>query len=85
MKIDLDYDVPSMRITDSGADNDNKSQPLPSDIMNRIKITSQVGSIKESTQESVDPITGEITPESSKVVPDVQSAKLKSLLASLKK
>ncbi len=85
MKIDLDYDVPSMRITDPGVDSDNKSQPSASDIMSKIKITSQIGSMKESTQESVDPITGEIEPEKNKVVADVQSAKLKSLLASLKK
>lgn len=80
-KIELDYDVPSMRISDPGIDNDNKAQSSPSDIMNKIKTTSQIG----HTSMKVDSITGEIEPENKHVVADVQSTKLKSLLASLKK
>ena len=78
-------DVPSMRITDSGSDSDAKTQPSPSDIMNRIKITSQVGANATTMQAPVDPITGEIEPVQNRVVADVQSTKLKSLLAQLKK
>ena len=80
-KIELDYDVPSMRISDPGVDNDNKAQSSPSDIMSKIKTTSQIG----HTSMKVDSITGEIEPENKHVVADVQSTKLKSLLASLKK
>jgi hypothetical protein len=48
---------------------------------------SQVKAVSKITTESekVDPVTGEIEPDTNKVVADVQSAKLKSLLASLKK
>ena len=47
--------------------------------MNRLKTQSTVVS------ETVDPNTGEIQPETKKVVADVGSAKLKALLNSLKK
>jgi KaiC/GvpD/RAD55 family RecA-like ATPase len=80
-KIDLDYDVPSMRITDSGGDDSNKVQPAGNQLLNQIKATSRVA----SDTEKVDPITGEIEPDQNKIVADVQSTKLKSLLASLKK
>ena len=73
-KIDLDYDVSTMRITDSGGeDGDYRPQQTASQILNQIKPTSQV-----STTENVEP-------ETAKVSADVQSTKLKSLLASLKK
>jgi hypothetical protein len=49
--------------------------------MNQIKTTSQIS----SQPDKVDPITGEIEPDQNKVVADVQSTKLKSLLAQLKK
>jgi hypothetical protein len=46
--------------------------------MNRLKTTSNVSP-------QIDPNSGEIEPESKKVVADVQGAKLKALLNSLKK
>lgn len=80
-KIELKFDVDTLRITDDGEDQTSKSQPSGNALMSQIKATSQVG----TTQEKIDPITGEIDPEENKVVADVQSTKLKSLLASLKK
>jgi KaiC/GvpD/RAD55 family RecA-like ATPase len=79
-KIDLDYDIATMRITDSGGDNSSSYKPQPSatQLMSQIKTTSQVGMVNEVVSDSVEP-------EGNKVVADVQSAKLKSLLASLKK
>jgi KaiC/GvpD/RAD55 family RecA-like ATPase len=82
-KIELKFDVETLRITDDGTDESYKAQPSGTQLLAKIKATSEVSSV--STVDKVDPVTGEITPESGKVVPDVQSAKLKSLLASLKK
>lgn len=83
-KIDLDYNIDTMRITDSdpeGHGQKTQSQPSATDIMAKIRATSTVGTVNET----IDPITGEIEPVNKRVVPDVQSAKLKSLLSSLKK
>ena len=83
-KIDLGYNVDTMRITDSdpeGHGQKTQSQPSATDIMAKIRATSTVGTVNET----IDPITGEIEPVNKHVVPDVQSAKLKSLLSSLKK
>jgi archaellum biogenesis ATPase FlaH len=82
-KIELKFDVETLRITDDGSDESYKAQPSGTQLLAKIKATSEVGA--STGIEKTDPITGEITPETSKVVPDVQSAKLKSLLASLKK
>jgi hypothetical protein len=49
--------------------------------MAKIRATSTVGTVNET----IDPITGEIELGNKRVIPDVQSAKLKSLLSSLKK
>jgi replicative DNA helicase len=80
-KIELKFDVETLRITDEGEDTNYKPQPTGTQLLNQVKVTSQVGAVNQA----VDPITGEIEPEKNKVVADVQSAKLKSLLASLKK
>ena len=80
-KIDLEYNIETMRITDEGGedgDNENsyRPQPKPSDLLSQIK-----------TQSTIDSTTGEITvePLTRTVQADVQSSKLKSLLNSLKK
>jgi KaiC/GvpD/RAD55 family RecA-like ATPase len=86
-KIDLDYNIETMRITDSdpeGHGQKTQSQPSATDIMAKIKATSNVGAVNELVHETIDPNTGEIEAVK-RVVPDVQSAKLKSLLNSLKK
>jgi archaellum biogenesis ATPase FlaH len=80
-KIELEFNVETLRITDPNPDgNDQKYQPQPSanDILSKLKTQSTV-------TEKIDPITGEIEPETKRVVADVQGAKLKSLLNSLKK
>lgn len=75
-KIDLDYNVDTMRITDSGGDEDgNAPVKTSSQILSQIKSTSQIGI---PTEIDNDPFTPKITG-------DVQSAKLKQLLAGLKK
>ena len=74
-KIDLEYNVETMRITDEGAD-DSSSRQSASDIMNRIK---PISSISTGIHDQADDI-----PER-KVVADINSNKLKNLLNTLKK
>jgi hypothetical protein len=78
MKIDLEYNVETMRITDPGVDGEDSYRPAPSanDIMSVLK-----------PQVTVDNATGEITlePLTRTVNADAQGSKLKSLLNSLKK
>ena len=78
MKIDLEYNIETMRITDDDPDGDKNTQATPSQIMDKIKTTSQVGSVNNTVQ-------GAIDQTERPVVVDVQSTKLKSLLNSLKK
>jgi hypothetical protein len=78
MKIDLEYNIETMRITDEDPDGDKNTQATPSQIMDKIKTTSQVGSVNNTVQ-------GMIEQTERPVLVDVQSAKLKSLLNSLKK
>jgi KaiC/GvpD/RAD55 family RecA-like ATPase len=69
-KIDLDYDIDTMRITDSGGDQAKQDRPQSS-IMESIKARSQVSPSPDS--------------ESAKITADVQSNKLKQLLGQIKK
>jgi KaiC/GvpD/RAD55 family RecA-like ATPase len=78
MKIDLDYDVESMRITDSGGDEQTSYNPQPS----ANHIMSQIGVSSNIVVDNSGVIT---TDESKKVIADVQGSKLRSLLSSLKK
>ena len=77
-KIELKFDVDTLRITDEGEDTNYKPQPTGTQLLNQVKATSQVGAVNQAIEQTVEP-------EQNKVVADVQSAKLKSLLASLKK
>jgi hypothetical protein len=83
MKIDLEYDVETMRISDTGGEGEESYTPKPSanDIMSTLKPQSTV------TDYTIDQTTGEITmePLTRTVHADAQGAKLKSLLNSLKK
>jgi KaiC/GvpD/RAD55 family RecA-like ATPase len=83
MKIDLEYDVETMRISDPGIDGEQSYTPKPSpnDIMSTLKPQATV------TDYTVDQTTGEITiePLTKTVHADVQGSKLKSLLNQLKK
>jgi KaiC/GvpD/RAD55 family RecA-like ATPase len=75
MKIDLDYNIETMRITDPGDDESASSGFKKPNIYESIKAQSRV-----TPTETVDQTTGEIT----KVLADVQSAKLKQLLGQIK-
>jgi KaiC/GvpD/RAD55 family RecA-like ATPase len=75
MKIDLDYNIETMRITDPGDDESASSGFKKPNIYESIKAQSRV-----TPPETVDQTTGEIT----KVLADVQSAKLKQLLGQIK-
>ena len=70
-KIDLDYDIETMRITDSGASDDADRGSGVTNILSQIK-----------TGTTVNKETGEITP---KINATVDSSKLKNMLAGLKK
>ena len=82
--IDLDYDMETMRISDSDPDNENSYTPKPSanQIMSQLKPQSTLA----STEPIIDQSTGEILePENKKIVADVQGSKLKAMLKGLKK
>jgi hypothetical protein len=77
-KIDLEYNIETMRITDDDPEEGRQQQPTPNQILSQIKTTSQVGSTNEAVHNT-------IQQRETKGVGDAQSAKLKSLLNSLKK
>lgn len=77
-KIDLEYNIETMRITDEDPEGDSKPQPNASQIMSQIKNTSTVGTINDAVHNTMGT-------DEKRVVPDVQSAKLRSMLNSLKK
>jgi hypothetical protein len=81
MKIDLEYDIETMRISDPDPDSDNTyyntnkpPQDAPNDIMSRLKTTSLV--IDQSTGEILEPIV-------KKVIASADGAKLNSMLRDL--
>lgn len=73
-KIDLEYNIDTMRITDEDPEEGRTHTQTPSQIMNQIKTTSSVSQVVDNL-----PTT------ENKVVADVDSARLKSMLNSLKK
>jgi len=75
-KIDLEYDVETMRITDSNPE--EKPQVTPNTILSQIKTSSNVGSTNAAVHSTLENTERPVTA-------NVQSAKLKSLLSSLKK
>ena len=77
-KIDLEYNIETMRITDDDPEEGRQQQPTPNQILSQIKTTSQVGSTNEVVHNTIDK-------KETKGVGDAQSAKLKTLLNSLKK
>jgi hypothetical protein len=83
-KIELEYNVETMRISDPNPEGETSYTPKPSanDIMSKLKTQSVVA----STEPIIDQTTGEVLePLQKRVVGDVQGSKLKSLLNSLKK
>ena len=89
-KIDLEYNIETMRITDEGGDEGTGYNKPQSSIMDSIKARSQVKPAEgESSSPPWERATG--TPawekppqETGKVTADVQSAKLKQLLGQIK-
>jgi hypothetical protein len=79
-KIELEYNMDTMRITDEGGDENASYRQSATDIMSKIKPMSTV----TSTDENVDTNTDEIYQSEKKIVADVQSTKLRSMLSSLK-
>jgi len=78
-KIELAFDVETLRITDPGIEGNNSyHQTSAGNLLSKIKTASQVGLANVQVQEDVVPVN-------KAVQVDVQSAKLKSLLNSLKK
>ena len=86
-KIDLEYNIETMRITDEGGDEGTGYNKPQSSIMDSIKARSQV---KPAEGESSSPPWERAKPnenfdlETPKVTADVQSAKLKQLLGQIK-
>ena len=77
-KIDLEYNVETMRITDEDPETSDKPQQNASQILSQIKTTSNVSSTNDLVHQNLESPT--------KIVHgDVQSAKLKAMLNSLKK
>jgi len=76
-KIELKYNGETLRITDDGESDRKEPSPSASQIMSQIKSTSQIGAVNEIVSQQVQP-----EPTSKNV--DIQSVKLKSLIASLK-
>jgi KaiC/GvpD/RAD55 family RecA-like ATPase len=77
-KIELKFDVETLRITDDGSDDSyNKPAPSSPSILEKIKTTANV------KQENS--ILDNIEPVNKTIVADAQSAKLKQLLNSIKK
>lgn len=86
-KIDLEFNVETMRITDPGIETDHRGgPPNVSAIMNKIK-GAATSNTDESTQPKFERATGTPAWEKTEVKAsgDVQSAKLKSMIAGLKK
>jgi replicative DNA helicase len=77
-KIDLEYNIETMRITDEDPDNDKPQSQSPNQILNQIRTTSSVGSTNALVHNTIEQ-------KENRVIGDVDSAKLKSLLNSLKK
>ena len=75
MKIDLDYNIETMRITDPGEE-ENVNFSKPTNIYQSIKAQSTFNKSSETVEQD--------TVEISKVTADVQSAKLKQLLGQIK-
>lgn len=77
-KVELEFDMNTLRIRDAGEDAQQSNHSRPSEIMNRIK------SNAASAGTRVDTSTGEILDDVPKISADVQSNKLKQLLAQIK-
>jgi len=73
-KIELKFDVETLRITDEGESNNPKPQASGSELLAQIKSTSQITALSAPTEQD--------TP---KIAANVQAAKLKALISNLQK
>jgi hypothetical protein len=76
-KIDLDYNIETMRITDPGEEAGPVNAFRKPDILSSIKTQSRVNTDAVETNNKIEE-------ESGKITADVQSAKLKQLLGKIK-
>jgi hypothetical protein len=87
-KIDLEYNIETMRITDEGGDEGNGFRAPTSSIMESIKAKSQARSADEvegnSNAKWERPTGTPAWEQAPKVTADIQSAKLKQLLGQIK-
>ena len=90
-KIDLEYNMDTMRITDSGGEEEGFSKKPSSSFMDQIKAKSTVNNTasEESTAPKFERATGTAAwekgpQETNKITADVQSTKLKQLLGQIK-
>jgi KaiC/GvpD/RAD55 family RecA-like ATPase len=82
-KIDLEYNMETMRITDEGGDGENgqtSSSSVTNSILNKIKTGSTIKASPGHNNETVDEDTGEVR----NVKADVQSSKLAAMLGKMK-
>jgi hypothetical protein len=79
-KIDLEYNIDTMRITDEGGDENSGHRQSATDIMSKIKPMSTMSSSNETLYTS----TCEVYQSEKKIIADVQGSKLRSMLSSLK-
>jgi hypothetical protein len=82
-KIDLEYNMETMRITDEGGDGENgqtSSSSVTNIILNKIKTGSTIKASPGYNNETVDEDTGEVR----NVKADVQSSKLAAMLGKMK-
>ena len=77
-KIELQFNIDTLRITDNGEDNQPRQQPSGTTLLSQIRTTSEVGAVNTAVAQTVEP-------DNKHIAPDIHSAKLKSLLAELKK
>ncbi len=87
-KIDLEYNIETMRITDEGGDEGGYNKPQSS-IMDSIKAKSQVKAAEADGEDTApwEPAAstkGRYSDDTGKVTADVQSTKLKQLLGKIK-
>jgi hypothetical protein len=77
-KIDLDYNIETMRITDPGEDAGPVNSFAKGNLLDNIKAKSSFSNSSESVA------SGGTNEETSKITADIQSAKLKQLLGKIK-
>ena len=89
-KIDLEYNMDTMRITDAGGDEEGFSKKPTSSFMDQIKAKATVSpsdtgnSAPKFERATGTPVWEKAPQETSKITADVQSAKLKQLLGQIK-